>query len=109
MTSHPPYANTAPLECLPVGARDVAVRWLMGNAFYVIDFRVGDGPPRADFDLPIPGARGGTHRTRYHGTLEGVGLETKELARRAAEASGLSMHEWLDRAVRAAAERSDRR
>jgi ubiquinone/menaquinone biosynthesis C-methylase UbiE len=66
--SHPPYANAAPIDCLPTVAQDVHVRWLMGNAFYAVDFRVGDGPPRADLDLPIPTGRGGTHRTRYLGT-----------------------------------------
>jgi ubiquinone/menaquinone biosynthesis C-methylase UbiE len=108
MNSHAPYAYAPPLDCLPQNARDVTVRWLVGNAYYVIDFRVGDGPPRVDTDLTIPGKRGGTHETRYRGTLEGVTPEAKELARRAAEASGLSMHEWLDRAVRAAAEEDER-
>jgi|TARA_B100001964_G_scaffold132624_1_gene146481 hypothetical protein len=31
--------------------------------------------------------------------LEGVTIETKQLAPRAAQASGLSMHEWLDKVV----------
>jgi ubiquinone/menaquinone biosynthesis C-methylase UbiE len=102
--SHPPYANVAPLDHMPQRASHVGVRWVVGDALYVIDFRVGDGPPRVDLELPIPGKRGGTHQTRYYGALEGVTLEAKEMARQAAEASGLSMHEWLDRAVRAAAE-----
>jgi len=108
INSNPLYAHVAPLECLPECARDVRVRWLIGDAFYVIDFRVGDGPPRVDLELPIPGKRGGTHRTRYHGNLEGVTPEAKEMARRAAEASGLSLHEWLDQAVRAAAKQAKR-
>jgi ubiquinone/menaquinone biosynthesis C-methylase UbiE len=102
-TSHPPYVNAAPLDLLPECASDAGVRWVMGNAFYVVDFRVGDGPPIVALDLPIPGTRGGTFRTRYHGALEGVTVEARELAERGAAASGLSLHEWLDRAVRAAA------
>jgi hypothetical protein len=43
--------------------------------------------------------RGGTHKTRYYGNLEGVRPETKELAIRAREALGVSMHEWLDSVV----------
>jgi SAM-dependent methyltransferase len=94
------YQNEAPVECLPECARDACVRWLLGNAYYLLEFRVGQGPPALDMDLPIQGKRGGTHRTRYYGVLEGVTVEAKELALKAAAASGLSVHEWLDRAVR---------
>jgi len=103
MTSNKLYAHTPPLDDLPEGARDVCVRWMIGSAFYVIDFRVGEGAPRVDLDLPILGKRGGTHRTRYFGVLEGVSPEAKRMAYEAAEASGLSWHDWVDRAVRAAA------
>jgi SAM-dependent methyltransferase len=103
------YSYGPPLESVPECARDSTVRWLIGDAFYVIEFRVGDGPPRINLDLPIQGKRGGTHRTRYYGGLEGVTPEAKTMAEEAAEASGLSMHEWLDRAVRAAAEDGNER
>jgi ubiquinone/menaquinone biosynthesis C-methylase UbiE len=103
MNSNKLYTYEPQLDELPDAAREGGVRWLIGDAFYVIDFRVGDGPPDIDLDLPIQGRRGGTHRTRYFGALEGVTPEAKALAQKAAEASGLSMHEWLERAVRAAA------
>jgi SAM-dependent methyltransferase len=48
------FLHFPPLDCLPEGARDVAVRWVAGNAFYVVDYRVGDGPPKADLDVPFP-------------------------------------------------------
>jgi SAM-dependent methyltransferase len=44
-----------PLDSLPECAREVAVRWVVGNAFYVVDYRVGDGPPGIDLSLPLPG------------------------------------------------------
>ena len=103
MNSNRLYKYSPPIGCLPEAARDTCVRWFLGNAYYTIDFRVGDGPPKLDLDLPILGARGGTHRTRFYGVLEGVTPEAKAMAERAARASGLSVHEWLDRAVRAAA------
>ena len=81
------------------------MRWIIGNCFYLIDFRVGNGPPELDLDLPHKGRRGGTMRRRYYGMLEGVTPETKELARAVVEKRGCSMHEWLDRLVREAAER----
>ena len=75
----------------------------MNGAFYCISYHAGEGPPFADFDLEIPGPRGGTHRTRYYGRLEGVSNEAKALALRAQAASGKSLHRWLDDAVRNAA------
>jgi ubiquinone/menaquinone biosynthesis C-methylase UbiE len=105
LNSNSLYEHEVPLEDLPENARSVHVRWFLGNAFYLIDFTVGEGPPRVNLDLPILGARGGTHRTRFYGKLEGVTAEAKEMAERAARQLGLSRHEWLDRAVRAAARR----
>jgi ubiquinone/menaquinone biosynthesis C-methylase UbiE len=106
MNSNRLYGYTPPMECVPENVYEVCLRWLLGNAFYLIDFRVGQGTPKIDLDLPIQGKRGGTHRTRFHGVLEGVTLEAKKMAHAAAEASGLTVHEWLDRAVRGEAERS---
>ena len=81
------------------------MRWIIGNCFYLIDFRVGDGPPQLNLDLPHKGRRGGTLRSRYYGRLEGVTPETKELALAAVERRGCSMYEWLEQLVREAAER----
>jgi hypothetical protein len=81
----------------------VRVQWVVGGVYYLIDFVVGEGEPEANFDLEIPGARGGTLRTRYYGRLEGVTPQTLDLARRAGAKSGKSMHAWLDAAVRGAA------
>lgn len=64
--ANPLYAHRPPLEHLPEVARDVSVRWILGNAFYVIAYRVGDAPPPVDLDLPIPG-KGDTLRSRYFG------------------------------------------
>lgn len=100
IANNPLFAHTLPLEALPLCARDVTLRWMMGNCFYVITFRKGDGPPPLDLDLPHQGWRGGTMRSRYFGVLEGVTPEAKELARQGAAAAGVSIHEWLDRLVR---------
>jgi ubiquinone/menaquinone biosynthesis C-methylase UbiE len=99
-TNNPLFNHELPLMSVPTCARDVSVRWIMGNCFYVITFRKGDGPPPLNLDLPHKGWRGGTMRTRYFGVLEGVTPEAKELATKAAAKTGLSVHEWLDRLVR---------
>ncbi|WP_158285500.1 methyltransferase domain-containing protein [Azospirillum sp. TSA6c] len=105
INSNPFYRHDVPLAALPVCARDVHVEWIIGGMFYLISFRVGDGEPYADLDFPIPGARGGTHRTRMYGQLEGVTPEAKALANKARAVTGKSMHEWLDEVIRQAANR----
>jgi ubiquinone/menaquinone biosynthesis C-methylase UbiE len=45
------YLRVPPLDALPECARGVAVRWVVGNAYYVIDYRVGDAPPQVDLEL----------------------------------------------------------
>ena len=102
-TTNPQFMAPLPLEQMPVEARQVCVRWIIGGVFYVIDFRVGNGAPEGNFDYPIPGPRGGTLRSRYLGQLEGVTPEAKELAHKACGKRGMSMHAWLEETVRKAA------
>ncbi len=101
--TNPVYDAPLPLEHLPIQARNVNLRWIIGGTFYLIDFTVGEGEPPADFEFAIPGPRGGTRLTRYFGQLEGVTPETKSLAYRARERRAVSMHDWLEGVVRAAA------
>ncbi len=67
MKYNPLYKYEVPLKYLPKNARNVCLRWILGNAFYLIDYRVGIGPPKLDIDLPIP-FKGDTIRSRYYGT-----------------------------------------
>ena len=62
--ANPLYENQPPLEMLPAKAENVSLHYLIGNSFYVIVYTVGDGP-KLNMDLPIPGKRGGTLRSRY--------------------------------------------
>ena len=79
IANNPLFSHELPLESIPVCARDVNVRWIMANCFYVITFRKGDGPPPLNLDLPHKGWRGGTMRSRYYGVMEGVTPATKGL------------------------------
>jgi len=103
ITTNKQFLANVPLNEIPIEAREVRLRWVIGGVFYLIDFKVGDGEPKADFDFEIPGPRGGTLRTRYLGQLEGVTPETKQLAEEARKKAGMSMHKWLDNVVRKAA------
>lgn len=93
------FLEEVPFKSLPVEAREVRCQWIIGGVFYLIDFRVGVGEPSANFDFKIPGARGGTHKTRYFGQLEGVSEKTKKLAWAAQKKLNISMHDWLDSIV----------
>ena len=104
VNNNPLFKNRAPIRMIPHCAREVAIRWIIGGCFYLIDYSKGEGLPDWDLDLPHRGRRGGTLRTRYFGNLEGVTLETKQKALEAAARSGQSMHEWLDAVVRREAE-----
>jgi len=99
-TNNPLFDADAPLHTIPTCARDVTVRWIINNCFYVISYCKGDGLPKLNLDLPHRGWRGGTMRSRYFGQLEGVTVEAKAMVREAAARSGLSVHEWLDQLVK---------
>jgi ubiquinone/menaquinone biosynthesis C-methylase UbiE len=105
LNNNPLFKNTLPLADLPVEARNVSLQWVVGGVYYLIEFEVGVGEPQADFDLEIPGKRGGSLRSRYYGKLEGVTPEAHKLAQKARDKSGKSMHQWLDEVVRDSANR----
>lgn len=103
INSNPHYNYELPLAYMHESARNVKVEYIIGGVFYYIYYTVGEGDPYADFDFEIPGPRGGTHRTRYYGHLEGVSQEAIELASKAFAKSGKSMHRWLDDVIKNAA------
>lgn len=102
MNSNPLLKYHPPVEQLPVVAGNVRVEWILSGAFYLMEFTVLESEPQANYHVPIPSERGGTHWTRYHGNLEGVTDDAKRLAHAACRKSGLSMHDWLDMVVRQA-------
>lgn len=105
INNNPMFEYEAPLKHIPVEARNVGIRWIIGNVHYVVDYRVGTGEPKGNFDLTLPGERGGSFNSRYYGKLDGVTKETKELAIKARKKLGIPMHEWLDSLIKNEAER----
>lgn len=103
VTTNPMFAVEIPFNDFPVETRKVNISWVIGGTFYLLDFEVGEGEPTASFDFEIPGARGGTYRTRYEGQLDGVTPDIKKLAYMAAQKTGKSMHKWLNEVVEKAA------
>lgn len=105
-TNNSMFRHKVPLTALPACARNVVLRWVLGECFYLIDFAVGEGEPPLNLDLQHKGSRGGSMRTRYFGQLEGVTLEAKKLAIEAAKKKGVSLHQWLDDLVREGAKKN---
>jgi len=105
INNNPMFEDEAPLKFIPIEARNVGIRWILGNVHYVVDYTVGVGEPKGNFDLIIPGERGGSFNTRYYGKLEGVSKEAKDLATLARKKLGISMHEWLDKLIKSEAEK----
>ena len=70
----------------------------MQNTFYIIEFTKSK-LPCCNFDLPLPGTRGGSFNTRYYGHIEGVSSDTKNLAIEAIKKSKKSAFEWLDSVI----------
>lgn len=99
------YENIFDVAAIPIEARNVSLSWILNGAGFCVEFEVGEGEPRADFDFDIPGVRGGTLRTRYYGKLEGVSSEAKKLAMEAREKMDISMYEFLNQAIQEKASR----
>jgi SAM-dependent methyltransferase len=102
VNSNPLYRHQPPMALLPPAARDVACRWILNGAFYLVDFAVGTGEPFLDLDIEFPGWRGGSHRTRYYGKLDGVDPSVRQQVIDAAAREGLPIAAWLERTLKAA-------
>jgi ubiquinone/menaquinone biosynthesis C-methylase UbiE len=49
------FVGEPPLAALPAEARDVQLRWFMGDAYFAIVFRVGEGARTLNLDTTLPG------------------------------------------------------
>jgi SAM-dependent methyltransferase len=93
------WAHEAPLGLLPFSAINPSVSWVLGNCFYVIQFDKSAEGPHINPDIPHVGRRGGTMRTRHLGQLEGVDLKLKDEVVKSAAEQGISVTEWLEKAI----------
>ena len=99
ITNNSLWKADAPIGLLPGNAADVTLSWALGNCFYVISFEVSEKQPYMNMDVPHKGSRGGTMRTRYFGQLEGVTEVSKRFVLEDATRLGISVHDWLERAI----------
>ncbi len=55
LKANPLFRAEVPLEDVPANARQFALHYIFGNAFYVMEYVVGETTPVVNVDLPIPG------------------------------------------------------
>jgi ubiquinone/menaquinone biosynthesis C-methylase UbiE len=89
----------APIASLPSSASAVQLSWLMNGSFWCLALTRGTDDPHVNFDLAIPGERGGTHRSRYFGSLEGVEPNLRSAVYELAKNRGLSRYAALTEAL----------
>ena len=99
INSNSHYAYDIPFGDLPVEARNVALEWFIGGVFYFLSFDLEEGEPFANLDFEIPGLRGGTHRKRFYGQLEGVDEDSKRKIYEHASKNGISVSKLLERMI----------
>jgi SAM-dependent methyltransferase len=100
ITNNSSWNANAPIDLLPANVVDVKLSWVLGNCFYVISFEVSEKGPFMNMDIPHKGGRGGSMRTRYFGLLEGVTEESKKFVLEDSARMGISVHDWLEQAIR---------
>ncbi len=54
MKANPMFDVAVPLKYLPKNVENLALHWIFGNAFYVLEYNVGNTAPIVNVDLPIP-------------------------------------------------------
>jgi len=92
------YDAYPPLDKLPETSCDVSVRWFCSEAFYFISYTVRKNPRNnANFDLEIPGIRGGSPRKRFEGKLEGISPNLRDSVYRQALKEGVSRVEFIEK------------
>ena len=94
------WSTASPLHLLPSCGTKVNATWILENCFYFIDYIKDLKFPSLNIDIPHPGARGGSIRTRYYGKLEGVTEEACTIAKAEAQRQGISIHTWLDAIIK---------
>ncbi|GAB3931610.1 class I SAM-dependent methyltransferase [Larkinella terrae] len=55
LKANPLFRAEVPLEDVPANALDFKLHWIFGNAFYVMEYKVGAKAPEVLIDLPMPG------------------------------------------------------
>ena len=96
INNNPMFAFDAPLNLIPVSARNAGIRWIHGNVHYVVDYTVGEGEPKGQFRSGTTWWREVVHSKHVIlDNLEGVTPETKVLAEKARDKMNISMHKWL--------------
>lgn len=97
--TNPLFEYEPPILQIPLEARETKLEWVLGQSFFLIDFKVGNGEPSGNFDFTIPGLRGGSYRTRFEGEIEGVSKKSKEKLLEICKRDNISIHEFVSKLI----------
>ena len=92
------YNQKLPLELLPKSATNIEIEFILNEIFFLISFTKRKSP-RTIKEIKIDSKRGGNLNSRYYGKLEGVTIETKNLALKVQEVHKISMYDWLNEII----------
>jgi len=95
------WRSTPPVHMLPTTAAQIKLEYILCNCFWLLEFLKGEGEPPVDIDVPHKGIRGGTVRTRFDGTLEGIDPQLRERGFNYAKTSGISVSDLTKQAIEA--------
>src|SRR4029453_797306 len=99
VTNNPLFKHKVPLKHLPVNAREVTLRWVLGGGFYLVDFK-GARSRHQEIFICHPRAGGvGQGELVILGGWEGVTPEARKMTIEAAKAKGVSGPEGLESGV----------
>lgn len=97
MNANAMYSHHIDMALLPTCAENVKLEWIMKGSFYTIEFTVSElMEPIANFDVPIPGKRGGTFNKRYYGVLEGIDPLLKDKISNEAMRLNISVVDYIE-------------
>lgn len=89
------YNQNLPLDILPESTTNIEIEFILNEILFLISF-TKQKTPRTVKEIKIDSKRGGTLNSRYYGKLEGVTIETKNLALKALDVHKTSMYDWLN-------------
>ena len=99
------YNQTLPLDILPESESNIEIEFILNEILFLISF-TKQKIPRTVKEIKIDSKRGGTLNSRYYGKLEGVTIETKNLALKALDVHKTSMYDWLNDIINKAANKT---
>ena len=101
ITNNSLWQAKLPINYLPENAKDVSIRWVLGNCFYLIKFLKSTSPfNKVNLNVKHKGLRGGSINTRYFGNIDGIDPCLREKLCNKAKEEKISITEILEKLIK---------